>query len=74
MQAFILKNKFVFFSPVAYYSDKVLTEIFVLDFFDSFFVKKKRKENRIIFQFEIIVRNMNLIKILIGGKKRDMKF
>jgi hypothetical protein len=27
-----------------------------------------------IFQIELIVRNMILIKILIGGKKRDMKF
>ena len=34
----------------------------------SFFVKKKRKENRIISQIEIIVRVMNLIRIFIGGK------
>ncbi len=48
-------------------------EIQSLDFFDSFFVKKKRKENRIIFQIELIVRYMNLIKIFIGGMKMDMK-
>jgi hypothetical protein len=35
----------------------------------SFFVKKKRKENRIISQIEIIVRIMNLFRILIGGTK-----
>jgi predicted nucleotidyltransferase len=40
-----------------------------LDFFGSFFVKKKRKENRIISQIEIIVRIMNLFRILIGGTK-----
>ena len=40
-----------------------------LDFFVSFFVKKKRKENRIISQIEIIVHFMNLIRILIGGRK-----
>ena len=44
-------------------------EIQSLDFFVSFFVKKKRKENRIISQIEIIVRVMNLISILIGGSK-----
>jgi len=35
----------------------------------SFFVKKKRKENRIISQIEIVFRLMNLIRILIGSKK-----
>ena len=44
-------------------------EILSLDFFVSFFVKKKRKENRIISQIEIIVRLMNLFRILIGGTK-----
>ena len=41
-----------------------------LDFFVSFFVKKKRKENRIISQIEIIIRVMNLIRILTGGKQK----
>ena len=41
-----------------------------LDFFVSFFVKKKRKENRIISQIEIIVRVMNLIRILTGGTQK----
>ena len=40
-----------------------------LDFFVSFFVKKKRKQNRIICQIEIIIRVMNLIRILTGGTK-----
>ncbi len=39
----------------------------------SFFVKKKRKENRIISQIEIIVRVLNLIRILSGGRKRTLK-
>jgi hypothetical protein len=39
----------------------------------SFFVKKKRKENRIISQIEIIVRVMNLFRILIGGTKADIQ-
>ncbi len=34
-----------------------------LDFFVSFFVKKKRKENRIISQIEIIGSIMNLISV-----------
>jgi hypothetical protein len=33
----------------------------------SFFVKEKRKENRIINQIAIILRVMNLIRILIGA-------
>ena len=40
-------------------------EIQSLDFFVSFFVKKKRKESRIIAQIEIIVWAKNLI----GGTK-----
>jgi hypothetical protein len=44
-------------------------EIQSLDFLVSFFVKKKRKENRLISQIEIIVRVMNLIRILIVGSK-----
>ncbi len=48
-------------------------EIQSLDFLVSFFVKKKRKENRIISQIEIIVRVMNLFRILIGGTKADTK-
>jgi hypothetical protein len=44
-------------------------EIQSLDFLVSFFVKKKRKENRLISQIEIIVRVMNLIRILIVGTK-----
>jgi hypothetical protein len=42
-----------------------------LDFFDSFFVKKKRKANRIIPQIEIVVRIMNLNRILIGTLKEQ---
>ena len=44
-------------------------EIQSLDFFVSFFVKKKRKENRIISQIEIIVRILNWSRILIDIKK-----
>jgi hypothetical protein len=45
-----------------------------LDFFGSFFVKKKRKENIIISQIEIIVRVINLIGILIGCMKACTQF
>ena len=45
-----------------------------LDFFVSFFVKKKRKENRIISQIEIIIRVINLIGILIGCTKAYTQF
>ena len=44
-----------------------------LDFFVSFFVKKKRKENRIISQIEIVILVMNLIWDLIGGTKANTK-
>ena len=37
-----------------------------------FFVKKKKEEN-IISQIELIVRVMNLIRILSGGRKRTLK-
>jgi hypothetical protein len=37
----------------------------------SFFVKKKRKANRIISQIEIVVRNMKLNRILIGTLKEQ---
>jgi len=37
----------------------------------SFFVKKKRKANRIIFQIEIVVRIMNLNRVLIVTLKEQ---
>jgi hypothetical protein len=49
-------------------------EIQSLDFFGSFFVKKKRKKNRIISQIEIIIGVINLIGILIGGTKAYTQF
>ena len=44
-------------------------EIQSLDFFVSFFVKQKRKANRIIFQIKSIIHGISLIRLFIGAAK-----